>query len=69
MIHKMIRSNKQYPENQSLVVGIGGELASLISTMSTDMAEELVLQAEEALKVAMICRRKGDAVGAAEAEG
>jgi hypothetical protein len=69
MIYKMLRSNEQYPENRSLVVGLGEELTSLISNMSADMAEELVLQAEEALKTAMVCRRKGDIVGAAEAEG
>ena len=69
MIHKMIKSNEQYPENRSLVAGLGEELTLLISNMSTDVAEELVLQAEDALKTAMICRRNGDIVGAAEAEG
>lgn len=69
MIYKMLRSNEQYPENRSLVVGLGEELAALISKMSADMAEDLVLQAEEALRTAMVCRRKGDVIGAAEAEG
>ena len=69
VIYKMLRSNEQYPENKSLVIGLGEELNTLISNMTTECAEEVVLQAEEALRTAMICRRRGDVVGAAEAEG
>ena len=69
VICKMLRSNGQYPENRSLVLGVGEELNSLISNMPSDMAENLVLQAEKALRTAMDCRRMGDVVGSAEAEG
>jgi len=69
MIHKMLRSNEKYPENRNLIAGLGDDLTSLISNMSIDMAEELILQAEEVLKTAMLCKTNGDLVGAAEAEG
>lgn len=69
VIHKMLYTNQQYPENKSLVVGLGEELSSLIAGMDVDMAEEVIREAEEALNKAMRCRRMGDTVGAAEAEG
>lgn len=69
LLHKMLEFNAADPGDESLVTGLQDELGSLISNLPPDIAEEIVLQAEEALKMAMLCRKRGDVVGAAEAEG
>eukprot|EP00804_Cyclotella_cryptica_P020235 CCRYP_010921-RB/>CCRYP_010921-RB protein AED:0.15 eAED:0.15 QI:616/1/1/1/1/1/2/1210/542 len=69
LLHKMLEFNAADPGDESLVVGLQEELTSLISNLPPDVAEDVVLQAEEALKMAMLCRKRGDVVGAAEAEG
>jgi len=69
LLHKMLEFNAADPGDESLVVGLQEELTSLISSLPPDVAEDVVMQAEEALKMAMLCRNRGDVVGAAEAEG
>ena len=65
----MLEFNASDPGDESLVLGLQDELAKLVSSLPPDVAEAVVMQAEEALKQAMTCRRRGDKVGAAEAEG
>ena len=69
LLNKMLEFNASDPGDESLVLGLQEELAGLVSNLPPDMAEHVVLQAEEALKSAMLCRKRGDKVGAAEAEG
>lgn len=69
LLHKMLEYNASDPGDESLVLGLQEELANLVSSLPPDAAETLVMQAEEALKMAMLCRKRGDRVGAAEAEG
>jgi hypothetical protein len=65
----MLEFNASDPGDESLVLGLQEELSSLIAKLPEDSAQDVVVKAEEALKTAMICRRKGDISGAAEAEG
>ena len=65
----MLEFNASDPGDESLVLGLQEELANLVGSLPPDVAEAVVMQAEEALKQAMTCRRRGDKVGAAEAEG
>ena len=69
LLNKMLEFNASDPGDESLVLGLQEELANLVSNLPPDMAESIVLQAEEALKTAMLCRKRGDKLGAAEAEG
>lgn len=69
LLTKMLEFNASDPGDESLVLGLQEELANLVSSLPPDMAENVVMQAEEALKTAMLCRKQGDKVGAAEAEG
>ena len=69
LLSKMLEFNASDPGDESLVLGLQDELAKLVSSLPPDVAEAVVMQAEEALKQAMTCRRRGDKVGAAEAEG
>jgi len=69
LLHKMLEFNASDPGDESLVMGLQEELCSLVTNLPSDMAESVVMQAEEALKMAMLCRKRGDIVGAAEAEG
>mmetsp|Transcript_10738 Transcript_10738/g.23810 ORF Transcript_10738/g.23810 Transcript_10738/m.23810 type:complete len:661 (+) Transcript_10738:200-2182(+) len=69
LLNKMLEFNASDPGDESLVLGLQEELANLVSSLPPDMAETVVLQAEEALKMAMLCRKRGDKIGAAEAEG
>ncbi|EJK67811.1 hypothetical protein THAOC_11102 [Thalassiosira oceanica] len=69
LLSKMLEFNASDPGDESLVLGLQEELANLVGSLPPDVAEAVVMQAEEALKQAMLCRRRGDKVGAAEAEG
>ncbi|KAL7454513.1 hypothetical protein ACHAWC_006145 [Mediolabrus comicus] len=69
LLSKMLEFNASDPGDESLVLGLQEELSSLIAKLPEDSAQDVVVKAEEALKTAMICRRKGDISGAAEAEG
>lgn len=69
LLSKMLEFNASDPGDESLVLGLQDELASLVSRMSPKEAEAVVLRAEGALTAAMACRKRGDKVGAAEAEG
>ena len=69
LLNKMLEFNASDPGDESLVLGLQEELANLVASLPPDMAESVVLQAEEALKNAMLCRKRGDKIGAAEAEG
>lgn len=69
LLNKMLDFNASDPGDESLVLGLQEELANLVGSLPPDMAESVVLQAEEALKMAMLCRKRGDKIGAAEAEG
>jgi len=69
LLSKMLEFNASDPGDESLVLGLQEELSSLIANLPEDSAQDVVVKAEEALKTAMICRRKGDISGAAEAEG
>eukprot|EP00585_Thalassiosira_rotula_P005583 CAMPEP_0196146522 /NCGR_PEP_ID=MMETSP0910-20130528/23192_1 /TAXON_ID=49265 /ORGANISM="Thalassiosira rotula, Strain GSO102" /LENGTH=677 /DNA_ID=CAMNT_0041408729 /DNA_START=394 /DNA_END=2427 /DNA_ORIENTATION=- len=69
LLNKMLEFNASDPGDESLVLGLQEELANLVGSLPPEIAESVVLQAEEALKTAMLCRRRGDKVGAAEAEG
>lgn len=69
LLNKMLEFNASDPGDESLVLGLQEELASLVQSLPPEHAERVVLQAEEALKAAMLCRKRGDKIGAAEAEG
>eukprot|EP00569_Conticribra_weissflogii_P005387 CAMPEP_0171337380 /NCGR_PEP_ID=MMETSP0878-20121228/6655_1 /TAXON_ID=67004 /ORGANISM="Thalassiosira weissflogii, Strain CCMP1336" /LENGTH=737 /DNA_ID=CAMNT_0011838999 /DNA_START=226 /DNA_END=2439 /DNA_ORIENTATION=- len=69
LLHKMLEFNSSDPGDESLVIGLQEELAALVSSLPPDVAEDVVLQAEHALKTAILCRKRGDKIGAAEAEG
>ncbi|KAL7471235.1 hypothetical protein ACHAXS_011572, partial [Conticribra weissflogii] len=69
LLHKMLEFNASDPGDESLVIGLQEELAALVSSLPPDVAEDIVLQAEHALKTAILCRKRGDKIGAAEAEG
>jgi len=69
LLSKMIEFNASDPGDESLVLGLQDELASFVSRLDPKEAEAVVLQAEQALTAAMACRKRGDKVGAAEAEG
>ncbi|KAL7547826.1 hypothetical protein ACHAWF_011100, partial [Thalassiosira exigua] len=69
LLAKMLEFNASDPGDESLVMGLQEELAGLVASLPPDAAERAVVQAEEALKRAMLCRRRGDRIGAAEAEG
>lgn len=69
LLNKMLEFNASDPGDESLVFGLQEELVKLVTNLPPDVAERVVVQAEEALKLAMLCRRRGDRVGAAEAEG
>jgi len=69
LLNKMLEFNASDPGDESLVLGLQEELTNLVSSLPPDVAESVVLQAEEALKMAMLCRKRGDKIGAAEAEG
>mmetsp|Transcript_929 Transcript_929/g.1435 ORF Transcript_929/g.1435 Transcript_929/m.1435 type:complete len:632 (+) Transcript_929:251-2146(+) len=69
LLSKMLEFNASDPGDESLVLGLQEELVGLIQNLPEDVANEVVMKAEDALKTAMICRRRGDIVGAAEAEG
>jgi hypothetical protein len=69
LLHKMLEFNSSDPGDESLVFGLQEELVKLVTGLPPDVAESIVVQAEDALKLAMLCRRQGDKVGAAEAEG
>ncbi|KAL3806765.1 hypothetical protein ACHAXA_000782 [Cyclostephanos tholiformis] len=69
LLHKMLEFNSSDPGDESLVLGLQEELVKLVTSLPSDVAESIVVQAEDALKLAMLCRRRGDNVGAAEAEG
>lgn len=69
LLNKMLEFNVSDPGDESLVYGLQEELVKLVTSLPPDMAERVVVQAEEALKLAMLCRRRGDKVGAADAEG
>ena len=69
LLSKMLEFNASDPGDESLVLGLQEELANLVASLPPDMAESVVLKAEEALKNAMLCRKRGDKIGAAEAEG
>ena len=69
LLNKMLEFNASDPGDESLVFGLQEELVKLVTNLPPDVAERVVVQAEEALKLAMLCRRRGDKVGAAEAEG
>ena len=68
LLNKMLEFNLSDPWDESLVVGLQEELADLVRTLPSEEAERVVLMAEEALKTAMLCMKRGDKVGAAEAE-
>lgn len=69
LLNKMLEFNASDPGDESLVFGLQEELVKLVTNLPPDVAELVVVQAEEALKLAMLCRRRGDKVGAAESEG
>lgn len=69
LLSKMLEFNASDPGDESLVLGLQEELASLIQNLPEDVASDVVMKAEDALKTAMVCRRRGDVTGAAEAEG
>jgi len=69
LLSKMLDFNASDPGDESLVLGLQEELVGLIQNLPEDVANEVVEKAEDALKTAMVCRRRGDVVGAAEAEG
>lgn len=69
LLSKMLEFNASDPGDESLVLGLQEELVSLIQNLPEDVANDVVMKAEDALKTAMICRRRGDISGAAEAEG
>jgi hypothetical protein len=69
LLNKMLEFNASDPGDEFLVLGLQEELTSLIKNLPEDVAQNVMEQAEEALKTAMVCRRKGDVWGAAEAEG
>lgn len=69
LLSKMLEFNASDPGDESLVLGLQEELVGLIQNLPEDVANEVVMKAEDALKTAMVCRRRGDIVGAAEAEG
>ena len=69
LVSKMLEFNATDPGDESLVMGLQEELVSLIQNLPDDVANEVVEKAEDALKLAMVCRRRGDVAGAAEAEG
>ncbi|KAK1732569.1 leucine-rich repeat protein [Skeletonema marinoi] len=69
LLSKMLEFNASDPGDESLVLGLQEELVGLIQNLPEDVANEVVEKAEDALKTAMVCRRRGDVVGAAEAEG
>jgi hypothetical protein len=69
LLHRMLEFNSSDPGDESLVFGLQEELVKLVTGLPPDVAESIVVQAEDALKLAMLCRRQGDKVGAAEAEG
>jgi len=69
LLQKMLEFNASDPGDESLVLGLQEELAGLVAELPPEEAEEVVMRAEEALKTAMLCRKRGDRVGAAEAEG
>lgn len=69
LLNKMLEYNASDPGDESLVFGLQEELVKLVTNLPPDVAERVVVQAEDALKLAMLCRRRGDKVGAAEAEG
>eukprot|EP00986_Skeletonema_menzelii_P000176 scaffold48_cov122-Skeletonema_menzelii.AAC.5 len=69
LLSKMLEFNASDPGDESLVLGLQEELVGLIQNLPEDVASDVVMKAEDALKTAMLCRRKGDIVGAAEAEG
>lgn len=69
LLNKMLEFNASDPGDESLVIGLQEELSNLVANLPPDVAEDVVLQAEHALKMAMRCRMMGDKVGAAEAEG
>mmetsp|Transcript_8437 Transcript_8437/g.19811 ORF Transcript_8437/g.19811 Transcript_8437/m.19811 type:complete len:373 (+) Transcript_8437:70-1188(+) len=69
LLGKTLEFNASDPGDESLVLGLQEEFAKLVGSLPPDVAKEVVIQAEEALKQAMACRRRGDKVGAAEAEG
>ena len=69
LLNKMLEFNASDPGDESLVLGLQEELSTLVGSLPPDIAESVVLQAEEALKMAMLCRKRGDKIGAAEAEG
>jgi hypothetical protein len=68
LLSKMLEFNLSDPWDESLVLGLQEELADLVRTLPPEEAEKVVLMAEEALKTAMLCMKRGDKVGAAEAE-
>jgi hypothetical protein len=69
LLTKMLEFNASDPGDESLVLGLQEELVKLIQNLPEDVANDVVMKAEDALKTAMICRRRGDISGAAEAEG
>jgi hypothetical protein len=69
LLGKMLEFNSSDPGDERLVFGLQEELVKLVSGLPPDAAAGVVSRAEDALKLAMLCRRRGDAVGAAEAEG
>ncbi|KAL3803070.1 hypothetical protein ACHAW5_009480 [Stephanodiscus triporus] len=69
LLNKMLEFNSSDPGDESLVLGLQEELVKLVTGLPPDVAGGIVAQAEDALKMAMLCRRRGDKVGAAEAEG
>lgn len=69
LLNKMLEFNASDPGDESLVLGLQEELANLVASLPPELAEEVVLRAEGALKQAMLCRKRGDKIGAAEAEG
>jgi hypothetical protein len=69
LLNKMLEFNSSDPGDENLVLGLQEELVKLVTGLPPDVAEGIVSQAEDALKLAMLCRRRGDRVGAAEAEG
>ncbi len=68
LLSKMLEFNLSDPWDESLVLGLQEELSDLVRTLPPEEAEKVVLMAEEALKTAMLCMKRADRVGAAEAE-
>ncbi|KAL7434838.1 hypothetical protein ACHAXM_004291 [Skeletonema potamos] len=69
LLSKMLESNASDPGDKSLLLGLQEELVKLIQNLPEDVANDVVMKAEDALQTAMICRKRGDISGAAEAEG